>query len=363
MPDFNTLYSEKKIFQVAWESTLKCNLDCSYCGDGHDNSQKHPSLEESLKTVDFIIEYLNLHMSIKNKNNKFANLNIQGGESIFHPNILEILEYANAKKSKYQDWYLSVSLITNAIIGINQWKKISKLVDFFTISYHPESLPKQQEMFKQNVLHLKQTDKSFHVAVLMHPKYWDNCIAMIEFCKQHGIKAIPRQIDHPWSDFRFNYNDEQTEFLTGTKKIPVTTKVISFFRNGIDLSAQGRACCGGETMCTENAQDVRYVNGNNFKGWQCSVDKFFLYIRQTTGEIFTNKDCRMNFDNKVGVIGYLKSSNELLDAVKHQIETDTLPTITCKKSSCWCGLCAPKASTPELYNTIMERYSNANSSH
>jgi hypothetical protein len=218
-------------------------------------------------------------MSTKNKQNKFANLNIQGGESIFHPNILEILNYPKTKKSKYQDWHLGVSLITNAIIGINQWKKISKLVDFFTISYHPESLPKQQEMFKQNVLHLKQSDKSFHVAVLMHPKYWDNCVAMIEFCKQHGIKAIPRQIDHPWSDFRFNYNDEQTEFLTGTKKIPVTTKVISFFKNGIDLSSQGRSCCGGELMCNEKENNISYVNGNNFKGWQCSVNEFFFQIR------------------------------------------------------------------------------------
>ena len=102
MPNFNVLYSQRKIFQVAWESTLKCNLDCSYCGDGHDNSQKHPSLEESLKTVDFIIEYLNLHMSIKNKNNKFANLNIQGGESIFHPNILEILEFLHIQINLFQ---------------------------------------------------------------------------------------------------------------------------------------------------------------------------------------------------------------------------------------------------------------------
>jgi MoaA/NifB/PqqE/SkfB family radical SAM enzyme len=363
MPNFNVLYSQRKIFQVAWESTLKCNLDCSYCGDGHDNTQPHPSLEESIKTVDFIVEYVNLYMSYKNKESKFANLNIQGGESIFHPNILEILEYARHKKNTYPDWNLDISLITNAIIGLRQWKKIVDLVDHFTISYHSESLPKQQEMFKENICYLKKLNKQFHVAVLMHPTHWDDCISMIEFCKTQDISVLPRQLDHPWSDFRFNYNDEQTEFLTGMKKVPVVTKVISFFKNGIDLLSQGRACCGGESMCTEKENNVSYVNGNNFKGWHCSVNKFFLYIRQTTGEIYTNKDCKMNLDGKVGVLGYLNNSKILLDDLKNKLETDTLPDIICKKYSCWCGLCAPKASTAELYNTVMERYSNANTSH
>ena len=33
-------------FQIAWEITLKCNMDCSYCGDGHNNKLSHPSLDE-----------------------------------------------------------------------------------------------------------------------------------------------------------------------------------------------------------------------------------------------------------------------------------------------------------------------------
>jgi pyruvate-formate lyase-activating enzyme len=358
MKEFNTLEPAhtQHSFQIAWETTLKCNLDCSYCGDGHDNSIEHPSLEESLKTVDFIVEYVNLYMSIKKENMKFANLNIQGGESIFHPNIIEILEYARSKKNKYPDWYLGVSLITNAIAGPTQWKKIAELIDYFTISYHSESLPKQQEMFKINVLHLKAEQKNFHVAVLMHPKHWDNCISMIDWCKENNIKVIPRQLDHSWSDFRFNYNADQTEYLTGVKKVPAVTKVISFFKNGIDLSAQGRSCCGGNTLCSDVEPKIKYVTGNNFKGWNCSVNQFFLYIRQTTGEVYTNKDCRMNLDSKVDVLGYLKNSNSILSDLKHKIETDTLPTIVCKKSSCWCGLCAPKAATKELYTNVMQSY-------
>lgn len=355
-----TPVSAQRVFQVAWESTLKCNLDCSYCGDGHDNSVEHPSLEDSKKTLDFIVEYINLYMFTKPEIHKFANLNIQGGESIFHPNIIEILEYARTKKSSYNDWGLNISLITNAVIGQKKWQQIARLVDFFTVSYHAEGLPKQQSMVRSNILHLKELGKNFHVIVLMHPKHWDNCVRMVDWCKDNGIRVFPRQIDHPLLDFRFNYNADQSEYITGISKIPVTSKIISFFKNGIDLSATGRSCCGGDTLCVDNSTEVKFVKGNRFKGWHCSVNKFFLYIRQSTGEIFTNKDCRMNLESKVGPIGNLKQSKSLLIELKNKIETNTLPDIICGKSSCWCGLCAPKASSKELFDQIMESYQNVN---
>jgi pyruvate-formate lyase-activating enzyme len=347
------------VFQIAWESTLKCNLDCSYCGDGHDNKQSHPSLEDSLKTVDFIVEYVNLYMSIRPSEIRNANLNIQGGESIFHPNILEILEYARSKKQKYADWNLNVSLITNAITGFKRWGKLVDLVDYFTISFHAEALDKQHDMFKKNVSYLKTLGKNFHVAVLMHPKHWEKCVNMVDWCRQQEIKVIPRQIDHSWTEFRFNYDSSQVEYLTGMPKVPVTTKVISFFKNGIDLSSQGRACCGGETLCVNENNQTKYVRGNNFKGWYCSVNKFFLYVRQSTGEVYTNKDCKMNLDSKVGVLGYLNNSNQIISDLKQMIETDSLPTVVCKKSSCWCGLCAPKARDQETFLKIMNRYTHA----
>ena len=44
-------------FLLDWEVTRLCNLDCTYCGEaGHDNSTKHPPLDECLRTIDFMIE-------------------------------------------------------------------------------------------------------------------------------------------------------------------------------------------------------------------------------------------------------------------------------------------------------------------
>lgn len=336
----NSIAPSSSMFQIAWESTLKCNLDCSYCGDGHDNSQSHPSLEDSLKTIDFIVDYVDLYMQTKPIEHRVANLNIQGGESIYHPNIVEILEYARAKTP---DWNLYINLTTNAVIVNKQWKNIADLINYFTFSYHPESTEKQQSQIRENILYTKSLGKGYQVAVLMHPGHWDNCVAMIEWCKTNDVKYIARQIDHTPDETRFNYTNAQSEFITGKKVIPIKE---------VDLSSVGRACCGGMTMCTNSETETKYIENNNFYGWHCSVNRHFLYIRQTTGEVFTNKDCKMNFDGEVGPIGYLNNIDKLLEDTRNNLGTN----IICKKTTCWCGLCAPKARDKDTYDTIMKQY-------
>lgn len=351
MPDFNTLEPVNNLsFQVAWESTLKCNMDCSYCGDGHDNSVEHPSLEDSLKTVDFIFDYLQVQMNKRPKHLKIAGLNIQGGESLFHPNIVQILSYINEKKSNI-DYTLTVAMITNAIAGHRTWKKIIDLVDYFTISYHAEMTDKQELLFRANCLYTKRNNKEFQVSVMMHPSNWNKCISVIDYCKNQNIKYLPRQIDHSWTEFRFNYSKEQQEFLLGKTPPTVKEKVKALLSNGINLSSKGRACCGGNTLCTDNSCQTQYVMGNNFKNWYCSVDKFFLYIRQSTGEVFTNKDCKTNLESKIAPLGYLSDTATILQNAKTYKDP-----IICQKKSCWCGLCAPKAATLDQYNTIIKKY-------
>jgi len=339
---------EPNYFHIEWESTLKCNLDCSYCGDGHNNKIPHPSLEDSLHTLDFIVDYVSVQFKTRPKALQQASLNILGGESLFHPNILEILDYVDQKK-KQVDWQFYIGTITNAVVGKRLWKSIVEMLDYFTVSFHAEALPKQRKQVKDNLLYLKKQNKNFHVSIMMHPKQWDVCINMIEFCKNHDMRYETRQIDHDWFDWRFNYTPEQAEFITGKRPASLLQTATAIVTQGVNLSAEGRACCGGQTLCT-NSGCTKFVD-NRFKGWNCSVDKFFLYIRQTTGEIFTNKDCRMNFDGKVGPIGNLKNTQALLDRVEQGTDT-----IVCKKSRCWCGICAPKALDKKDYESIMTRY-------
>lgn len=366
------------MFFVTWESTLKCNLDCSYCGkEGHDNSLPHPTLEDCKVTIDFLMPYLDLYMNKRKKDQRHVSMNIFGGESLIHPNVVEILDYCEEKYSPYKDkWSLGLNTVTNAVIKEKIWNKIVERFDYWTISYHTESSKEQQDLVRRNILDLKKRNKRFHVSVLMHTKYWDNAMEMIEWCKNNDIPHLPRQLDHSWTQFQFYYTKDQSEWLRNfhsqgsTKKScsencesskPTTAQKIQFFKKSVfklvNMSNEGRQCCGGTPLhIDKDYSNTQTHIDNTFKGWSCGVNYFFVFIKQATKEIFVNKDCRMNFDGKVGPIGTLDNYKQLLKNLEKDLDNDTLPTIVCDKKQCWCGICAPKASTKETFNEILQKY-------
>ena len=126
----------------------------------------------------------------------------------------------------------------------------------------------------------------------------------------------------------------------------------------LNLSDTGRACCGGRQTCQDQNYQERkfYVMDNKFTGWYCSVNWFFLYIKQVNGEVYVNKDCKMNFNGEIGPIGNLSNTSEILNTLAEQLGTKTLPVIQCKKPTCYCGLCAPKARELTTYNQIITKY-------
>ena len=124
-----------------------------------------------------------------------------------------------------------------------------------------------------------------------------------------------------------------------------------------DLSQVGRACCGGRQTCADQNYKNRqyYVLDNRFTDWYCSVNQFFLHVKQVNGEVFVNKDCKMTFDGTVGPIGNLSNTGAIIDKLKEQI-VNGQPTIQCKRDTCLCGLCAPKAKNLDTYKSIMKKY-------
>jgi len=372
---FNTLEpsidpKNKITFLLDWELTMKCNLDCSYCAsglyNGHDNSTKHPSLNACLKSIDFMFEYVDLYMKTKIRGIRCVVLNVYGGESLYHPHIVKILEEVHNKYKKYQtEWELTVTTTTNAIVSEKNLEKIIPLIDEFTVSYHTENTPKQKEQFQKNLLTIKQHNKRVKCVVLMHSKtdLFNDANAMIEWLTHHDIRHLPRQLDHDIIETQFNYNPQKVVWFKDFyqsktyKSTQAGPELITDVDDNIDLADSGRACCGGRQFSVDQNYKSREFSVNNkFTNWYCSVNHFFLYIKQVTGEIFTNKDCKMNFDANVGPIGTLDQSQDLIAYTRQNLENNTLSTIQCKKSKCCCGMCAPKSKDLSTYNNIMKKY-------
>jgi pyruvate-formate lyase-activating enzyme len=371
--DFDTLEpaidpNNRISFLLDWELTMKCNLDCSYCGTGlyagHDNTTKHPPLTQCFSAIDFMFEYADLYIRTKPRGIKYVILNVYGGESLHHPDIVKILSQVRQKYQQYADrWHLTITTTTNAIVSSKKLQQIIPYIDEFTVSYHAENTAKQKQQFKDNLLAIAESGCRQKCVVLMHQEsdLFADSQDMIEWLNENHIKLLPRQLDgHSGTTNKQRiYNQQQVKWFDNLyqKKSFGGSKKILDVLSTANLTDIGRACCGGRQVCTDqNYKQRQFYVGNKFPDWYCSVNHFFLYVKQVNGEIYVNKDCKMNFDGTVGPIGNLNNSYEVLATLKNQLDTATLPVIQCKKQNCLCGLCAPKAKHIESYTKIMEKY-------
>jgi pyruvate-formate lyase-activating enzyme len=336
---------------------MKCNLDCTYCASdlygGHDNSQKHPPLADCLRTIDFMFEYTDIYMATKPRGIQYVVLNVYGGEALHHPNIVEILKAVRERYRYYQDrWHLTITTTTNAIISPRRLNQIVPLIDEFSMSYHTENTAEQKQQFRDNLLTIKNAGRRQKCLVLMHSESdkFADAQSMIEWLEQNNIKHLPKQLDHG-PEIDFNYNSQQVVWFEGLYKKSLDHAVIK--NNKANLADTGRACCGGRQLCEnqQNKTPQKFVS-NKFPGWYCSVNHFFLYIKQVNGEVYVNKDCKMNYDGSVGPIGNLDNVEPMLA----QARNPDRPKIQCAKSRCMCGLCAPKAADLDTYKIIMRKY-------
>jgi hypothetical protein len=311
-------------------------------------------MDECLRTLEFMYQYVDRVMQTRVPSLRYVVLNVYGGEALNHPDIVPILNKARELHSQYKDrWHLTITTTTNAIVSPRKFEQIVELVDEFTVSWHTYNTPDQKQRFRENVLHVKKAGRRVKCVVLMNPELFDDAQSQIKWCVENDIKHLPRQLDHDLKYEQYNYNQEQViwfERLYNKKLIPIQDS-----RGQSDLSATGRACCGGRSLCADqNYKEHQKFVSNRFPDWYCSVDHFFLYVKQVTGEVFVNKDCKMNYEQQVGPIGLLTDTDAMLNQIGNT------PIIRCGKTQCMCGLCAPKAEDLTTYNKLMRKYEISN---
>jgi hypothetical protein len=350
-------------FLLDWELTMKCNLDCSYCPSGlhggHDNSTQHPPIDECIQALEFMFEYVDQYMHRKPNGLKYVVLNVYGGEALHHPAIVEILSQIQEKYQPYSNrWKLTVTNTTNAIVPNEKLKKIIPYIDEFTVSSHVESTAKQKAQFKENLLTIRDANKRLKCIVMMHdnPELFLEAQEFLSWLEFNQIRSLAKQID---SANTRSYTEQQIQWFNSeyqNKTHGIANKIDNSYQSS-DLSDVGRACCGGRQGCVDqNYKDRQYyILDNKFPDWYCSVNEFFLFVKQVNGEVYVNKDCKMNFDGTVGPIGNLSDTVSIITELKTQL-TNGQPIIQCKKHNCLCGLCAPKAKNLDTYQSIMKKY-------
>ena len=257
------------VFLVTWDTGRRCNYDCSYCPmHRHDNFSAHATLDSLKENVDFLYEYIDLHLGYRTS--KIANIGFTGGEPTVNPNFIPFAKYLRTEyNEKYKDkWTCGFALTTNGAMGVKMGQAVMQNFDHATVSYHSESNQKLKQQVKDRILefHYQGSDHNFTVSckVMFHADYFDECRELCEFLDSHGVNYVPRVIgEEPDSrpTFAHKYNDEQLQWMKDYWKRKnekkndeqEVTKVLSAVGKKTTEKKKlgqniGRPCCGSRDM-------------------------------------------------------------------------------------------------------------------
>jgi hypothetical protein len=276
-------------------------------------------------------------------------INFTGGEPTNNPIFFQFAEHVKT------DTGWDLGLTTNGAFGSKFIDLIVKNFSWVTVSYHAEATNKLKSNVLTNIKKLHENKIRLSVNVMMHADYWNECVDVCDQLKSLGVKFNPRPIgdgvvtvkgwfqdaDGTMRRTSHEYSPEQQQWyfdFMGVSKEPV------FRKQGSEL---GRNCCGGRCLTGKVNNEWVPVNlvDNNFKGWFCSVNKYFLHIDQETGCVYHHQTCQAKFGGKRGAIGNLDDVDRILDYARKNI-TDT---IVCPNDRCGCGMCVPKAKEKNEY--------------
>lgn len=372
------------VFQVTWDLGRRCNYDCSYCpAHRHDNFSSHASLEELQSNTNFLYEYIDTYMEYRSFKN--TSITFTGGEPTVNPNFIPFIQYlVKQYENTYSDkWKANFALTSNGAMSKKMAQRIMENMQHCTVSYHAESSKKLKQQVKDRILQFYTNGPahnfSVSVNVMFHAAFFDECKELCNWLQLNGIKYVPRIIGEEGgsSNFAHQYTDEQLDYMKNYWKYKNSEinkaeeepalviesvpqlKEKDFVKK--DGWAIGRPCCGSREMCLSAKGQERkgtFVDFRNFKGWHCSVNWFFLHLEQQTDSVYHHQTCQARFDQTRGPIGKISEGNTIIANLKDQLANRTMPTIICPKSTCGCGLCAPKSAYKTNYETVLSNHVN-----
>ena len=340
---------------VTWDIGRRCNLNCSYCeSTRHDNVSPFHSLDELTSTFDFIQKWTEEYNS-KRKTPSHTNINFTGGEPTMNPNFWNLVDLIKSNERRFD-----LSLTTNGAWNSKYTDKILSRFNGVTVSYHVEAHNELKKQIIDNTLNLAKSNIWLQVNLMLHTDHWDECMEIYQLFKSQGISTSPRPIgdgnversgwfidaDGTPRRTSHTYTREQQEWFW--KEMGLDRKA-NETQQGTSI---GRGCCG--KRCIEGKvdnewQSVKLVN-TEFKGWNCTVDWYFLHIDQHTGQVYHHQTCQALPGGRRGALGNLSESAQLIHQLKDRLIKPS--PIVCPNLRCGCGMCVPKAQDINDFNLI-----------
>ena len=319
-------------YQIIWDLGRRCSYSCSYCPP-HRNSKtsKYADYDDLVRTMEGIHDYAGLIQSFRKTPMK-RKLSFTGGEPTVHPDFFPFLEWLAETYPEY-----SRGVTTNGFFKTKRTEQLKKWSTGGTISYHCEATEEMKDLVINNILEL--APHGYKVNVMFHKDYFKECVMLCEMLEREKVSYVPRPIgdDDP--------NDTLSTMLGYTHEYD--TEQQQYFKDhfGERNESLGRPCCGGRTFSMDGSS-CNYVSNNNFIGFKCFVNYYFLFINSELDRVWSHQTCGVNLDGEVKPLGFASRFEDIVDRLARELYEKRLPIVTCPKTHCGCGLCIDKTDGP-----------------
>lgn len=371
---------------VIWDLGRRCTYSCSYCPSHRRNNWSPLASLESLKaTADSLVRYSDIYNRYRNKPFRIS-CSFTGGEPTVNPDFFTFLEYLSDRHP-----YMHRTITTNGFYTERRLQQVMSHTAFSTISYHCESTHEQKAQVRLNIKIMHERDYQFKVNVMFHENddYFKECIDLCQWFDDLGISYTPRVIGdegtikqgiqdktvHLYSPWQMDWLKDYWK-LKNTKIMREDQAVGSASQQqgqsmprsntpqqtkNLVGQSMGRPCCGGRRMSllsdSGSWDETTFVTNNNFQGWNCMINWYFLYIHQEIDQIWHHQTCQVDLNGEVKPICRVSQLDKYCDDLETRIQkSNSIPYIRCPKTHCGCGLCVPKSQRDDIAMEIWRRH-------
>jgi MoaA/NifB/PqqE/SkfB family radical SAM enzyme len=366
--------------QVIWDLGRRCTYSCSYCPPHRKNNWSDTaSYEELVSTATNLERYSEVYNSKRNERFDVA-LSFTGGEPTVNPDLFDFLEYL---RDTYPNW--KRTLTTNGFYSERRLHRVMQSTNYTTVSYHCESSKEQKRQVRNNIETMLGVGYNFKINIMFHAheEYFNECIDLAHWCDDNKVKYTPRVIGdesnikeglktksaHTYTKYQLDWmknywkakgKQEKPAYYASNPPV-APTGVMAMLTPKREVGQKiGRPCCGGRNLHMGfddgKIQEGTFVENNNFQGWSCMVNWYFLYIHQEIDKIWHHQTCQVNMDGEVGPICNVSNFDKYIDNLEVQFDKGVIPFIRCPKTYCGCGLCVPKARVDDVAKNIFNAH-------
>jgi len=290
-------------FHLVWVINNICTNACSYCPPILHNGKNHNyEWENARRFLKILFErYEKIHCKVV------------GGEPSVSPFFPELVKI-------FSDAGHTITAGSNGAKPVSFWKEIAPYLKALSFSYHPEFVDPN---FIEKVTEAGKLT-SVGVRVMMHPKYWNQCIDMYNSILEitHIEAQLPVRILN-WgggSDPNSSvYTQEQLQWFDTFTTAP--RQEFTIFTPSEDMIS---AFVFDDGTVEEFGRPTKYVNANqtNFYGYECEIGLRSLVV-DYDGSI-RRGNCYVG-----GMIGHLNDPASITWPEK---------SIICNQLQCTCGI-------------------------